>query len=451
MFLLWLAILILFWVAFYLFTQGAITRHIGFLHFLLFFLAIYLASYQVYEESGCVNNRFLGSVMAYPVLAFLGMAFGRIMGPETAFAAREVACLRGDRNLVILIIGGFLLIYAIYLRSLGSDVPLFILLRGGEPLASRVARYLATKGYEGEGAGGLRLFYWLPRILIDYFASFAIVFAYYWFHRARYGHLKLVIAFAGLVFLALLGVEKLPAVKLGVVLVLCHWNFNHIKLRLRNVFSALLIAVVGIFFIGIIYSIATGGMEHRSDNPILNMLILGWRALIFRIMLGQLQPLYVMFEIIPDHLDFFGGLTLTNPRGILPYDAVTLPYIIYDFYFKQDPGVQGSDPTAFFGEIYANWGLWISFLSMFLFGWLLQIINHVLISRIDDRGTAFDMAFFYMVSIYLADFAISFSTPYFDERIYFFVFLFFYYKHLKRRSIQGLKTTPPSEPVPKNT
>jgi hypothetical protein len=52
---------------------------------------------------------------------------------------------------------------------------------------------------------------------------------------------------------------------------------------------------------------------------------------------------------------------------------------------------------------------------------LLQVINGKLCKQIEKKQTAFLVAFFYLWMTYLGDFAIGFSVPWFDERIWFFI------------------------------
>ena len=101
-----------------------------------------------------------------------------------------------------------------------------------------------------------------------------------------------------------------------------------------------------------------------------------------------------------------------------------LPFLVNDYYLMNEPGVQGSDPTVFFGEVYANWGLATALASMVLFGFVVQMLHHALATEIGRYQTVFDVAFFYLIYLWLADFALSFSTLYFDERAWFFVLLF---------------------------
>src|SRR5438552_3797805 len=197
---LWILVLVGFGAFYYAFTGGKVTRHLGFLHFFFYFFAIYWGAYRLYVAGGSVNDRFMFSVLAYPVLAAAGMVLAQGFGRRTTF---QPTLLRVDRRELWLVAGTvafFLVIYAVYLRSLGSQIPLVQLLAGGEAKEARLARYLATKGYSAEAAGGFRVVYWLPRVLIDYFASFVVVFTYCWAKsRPRGGVVRFWIIFAGLV------------------------------------------------------------------------------------------------------------------------------------------------------------------------------------------------------------------------------------------------------------
>ncbi len=428
MIVLWLGVMVFFWLSYYRFTRGAVTRHIGFLHYVIYFFGIYIGAYQLYVKNGSVDDRFMVSVLLYPALSLLGIFLAQGVGWQTRFEGVHIGVDRRELRLVIWIVLLFLGVYGVYLYSLGGNIPLLGVVMGGDLQASRLARYLATKGYSGEGVGGLRLFFWFPRIMIDYFASFVVVFAYYWATVRGRGRLRFVAIFGGLVVLTLLQVEKYPAIKLFVILALCHFNFKNPRVRFRSIGAGVWLIAGGIFFMGLVYGVVAGHYRDKADMPIVEKLAftgdLGLHLLTNRGMIGQAEALYLTYELVPGTYDFFGGTTLTNPHGILPYQRVTLPYLVSDYHIVNEPGVQGSDPTVFFGEVYANWGMAASFVAMVLFGFIVQMIHHTLATNIDRIRTTFDVAFFYLVSLWLADFALGFSTIYFDERLWFFVALY---------------------------
>ena len=443
MFLLWLSVPVGFWGAYLWLTRGGLTRHIAFLHFAVYFFAIYLSSYGFYQEQGAVNDRFIFSVMAYPILALAGMWLAHCTHPRMDFAGSTVRRLPRERTLVAIMVFFFLAVYAIYLRSLGDNIPLLMLLRGAEPIESRVARFLATKGYEG-AMGGLRLFFWLPRVLIDYLSAFVVVFAYYWMHRRRSEYLAFVGICIVFVLLGFLQVEKYPAIRLAAVLALCHLNFHNRRVGLRSLRAGALIVVTAVAFAGVVYSVVSGAFRELGTASLLTRATttvqLGQDLLATRGQVGQMTPLYYTYELVPDRYEYFGGRTLSNPRGILPYEPVIWPYLLFAYKNVNDPGVTGSDPTVFFGEVYVNWGLTFSFLLMITLGYLMQRLHHGLARNIDQIGTTFDYAFFYLVSVYLMDFALGFTTPWFDERIYIFVLLYWVRKYVVMPSTAARQT-----------
>jgi hypothetical protein len=151
----------------------------------------------------------------------------------------------------------------------------------------------------------------------------------------------------------------------------------------------------------------------------------GWTLWTTRGVEGQSKPLYTTYELIPGTYDFFMGRTLSNPRELLPYTRVALAYLICEHLgMAVDPEIMCGAPTVFFGEIYANFGLTISWLAMFNFGVIIQLLNNGLSRRIERERTAFYAAFFYLIMTYIGDFAIGFSPVYFDTRVWFFVLFY---------------------------
>src|SRR5690606_9049123 len=195
------------------------------------------------------------------------------------------------------------------------------------------------------------------------------------------------------------------------------FNLNNPRLRLRSVVTVAWLAAGGIVAAGAVYSVASGYYRNLAGSSATEAMAttvrVGAQMLATRGMMGQALPLYHTFRIVPHDYDYFGGRTLSNPRGMLPYRNVPWTYLLYDSYNEPTPGVQGGDPTVFFGEVYANWGLPGAFLAMFLFGVIVQLLNHALARNIERVGSVFDVAFFYLVALYVGDFALGFSTIYF--------------------------------------
>lgn len=423
----WVGVFLFFWTAYYHFTKGQLTRHIGFLHYVIYFFAIYLGSLGLYLEGGSVNGLYLTSVLLYPLLSLLGMIWATILGGRVHFSNVEIATRSKDVRLVIGAVLLFLVVYVWYLCTLGANIPLLVTLRSYGALEGHVARYIATKGYREIVGGGIGFPFWFPRILIDYFGAFVAVFFFYHLRRRLADYGKFVLLVAGLFLIGVMANEKYPAVKLFTVLTLCFYNTRYSRANLRSLGGALVAAVAAIVFVGGVYTVVSGGYRELADVGIAGgvrtvIVDRGWALLADRGVVGQSMPLYMIYELIPRTYDFFVGRTFANPHGLLPYEPIALPYLIYESYHAPVVGqLRGADPTVFFGEIYANFGVIVSFFSMFLFGAILQIVNNRLSEKIDKYRTPFYIAFFYLIMIYLGDFAIGFTVPYLDERLLFFV------------------------------
>jgi len=425
----WISTFLFFWIAYHRFTHGHFTRHLGFYHYILYFVAIYWGALDLYQSRGSVNSLFLMSVFLYPVLSFCGMLWACIIRNRTFYPKVEVFTKPKDVNLVVVAVLFFLAIFGCYIYTLWPNIPIVIALQNSH-MDAHVARYLSTKAYRHE-IFGLNFLYWLPRILIDYFGIFVIVFFYYKFRHTFKDRFKLALIVLAVFVIGIVANEKYPIVKMYAIFALCFFNKNYFVVSRRAIVSSVSIVTAGITVTGILYILVTAKIEELTNIGFFGVIYKvfverGWALLSSRGVTGQCVPLYVIYDLIPHKYDFFMGRTFSNPHGILPYEPVALPYLIYESYnLPVSKNLRGADPTVFFGEIYANFGFLISCLSMFLFGAILQIVNDRLSLKIAQKKTSFYVAFFYLMMAYLGDFAIGFSVPYFDERLLFFVGFYF--------------------------
>jgi len=440
--LLWLLTLPLFWVSYFGFTRGAVTRHLGFLHFVYYFVGIYGSAHFIYTDRGGTNTAFLAAVIAYPFCVLAGMVIARLAAPRPLAGWGTITYDGREATLVWTVVGMFLIVFAVYLLSLGPDIPLLKALAGSDPRDVRLARYLATKGYTGAGVGGLRVWFWLPRVLLDYLAAFVVVFTYYRLRVTGRGGLRLLAVCTLMAVLAFTTTEKYPVVKLVLILALCHFNAVRPRLSWRTLTTALWLALLGLFVSGVVYGAANGYFAGSEGVAFLRapwMIVgLGWELLASRGLVGQALPLYMIYDLIPRTMDFFGGITLPNPLGLIHYEPVALPPLIANAYVVSEPGVQASDPTVFFGELYANWGTAGAVAGMLVFGFVVQLVHQALAAP-RRRRTAFDIAFFYLIMLYVADFAIGFIMIVYDERVLAFVGLY-----LARRFFIHDRVRPPT-------
>lgn len=403
-------------------------RHVGSLHFLIYFVAIYIGSLSLYEEKGGGNDTFIWSVMAYPILALVGMLIARAVVPRGPFRVMvsNLSSAPIERRITYQLLTFFSILLGVYLVLLGSRIPLYVQITQGVE-AAQVARFLATKGYK-EAFGDIGLIVNFSRVFTDYFALFLLIFEYCRARTREIGYWRLIVMALSLGFAAILFGERYPILKLityfAFAIIVLRYKVFTFKLLLSLVFcGALVIPLVGL--VHALTNLRVELLEVLSVDDVIALFGWSWQVFSDRAFIGQLLPLYQTFDQIPGTYDFFGGRTLSNPRQIFPYEQVNLPFLIYDTYLDSGSEIQGSDPTVFFAEVYANFGSFVSFTVMILAGFVMQIVDSVLSQKIDARYSIYFVALHFMIMVYIADFAISFTTIYFDYRFFFLLLLYF--------------------------
>ncbi|NMA50072.1 MAG: oligosaccharide repeat unit polymerase [Tissierellia bacterium] len=92
---------------------------------------------------------------------------------------------------------------------------------------------------------------------------------------------------------------------------------------------------------------------------------------------GQITPFYRYIEIIPDTIPFQYGKTFPNPRGIFPIEhfnyTVEISKIAKGGF---NNGIISSAPTAFWGELWVNFGWYGIFIIPILFGTLVYLLHY---------------------------------------------------------------------------
>lgn len=428
-FLLWLALPIGFWAIWLWLTRLQPLRHVGTLHFLLYFFSIYLGSYTMYAAGGARNTAFLASVMVYPFAALAGIALVAFFTnqPMRGFAGAVPGAPSGraERWTFRAVTAGLVGTFVLFLLLLGDRIPVLVLITEGQE-AGQIARFDATKGYHG-AFGDIGPLVWISRILIDYFALFLLLHAYAQVKLGRSTYKRLAMT-AALLFAATITFnERYPLAKLVVYFAVMVLGFQRPRVNLSAFWRLAVAAPFVLPLLAAIHIAVTHGPATllALPSPISTLFYEGWVLFLDRGTQGQVTGLYYLFEMVPTYHDFFGGRTLANPRGLLPYDAVNLPYLVCDWHLQSPEGVQCSDPTVFFGEIYANFGFVVMMLFMAVMGGIIQSANNGFRRLVEARRSPYYMALFGMAVVYIADFAIGFTTIYFDARLYLILLMYY--------------------------
>ena len=131
------------------------------------------------------------------------------------------------------------------------------------------------------------------------------------------------------------------------------------------------------------------------------------------------MPLAHYFSLFPNIHDFLYGASLPNPAGLFQFNNFPITKWVYNFVYTNPWGIEGTAPTAFIGEIYANFGYPIMLLSILLLAIFLQIIQ---IKYISKSKTLLSTAY-YSYFVYLSS-QLALTGVFVVIHIYLILFLF---------------------------
>jgi hypothetical protein len=100
-------------------------------------------------------------------------------------------------------------------------------------------------------------------------------------------------------------------------------------------------------------------------------------SVVSRTITGQIHAAYHYLEFIPSHQEWLLGRSFPNPRSIFPFDQYDLTKEIsaWNKPHMADRNVVGSMPTIFWGEAYANFGIYGVLILSTLVGYLIYSLN----------------------------------------------------------------------------
>jgi hypothetical protein len=133
-------------------------------------------------------------------------------------------------------------------------------------------------------------------------------------------------------------------------------------------------------------------------------------AVFSRLLTGQIQPAYHYLEYFREY-DFLMGTTFPNPRGIFPFESFSLTVEIMHWVHPEldEKGVVGSMPTIFWGEMYANFGIFGILIPPFFVGFGLYWVN-VIIFKL--RHSPLVVALFVYMAMLFKDLAVTSLTSF---------------------------------------
>ena len=165
----------------------------------------------------------------------------------------------------------------------------------------------------------------------------------------------------------MMAIEKGPAAELLISLYLIY-----IVIKRNSYFPVKLVIYMGLFLLILLSIFYIFFMGSES-------IIQAISAVFSRLLTGQIQPAYHYLEYFREH-DFLMETTFPNPRGIFPFESFHLNVEIMNWVHPElaEKRVVGSMPTIYWGEMYANFGIFGILIPPFFVGFGLYWVNVII-------------------------------------------------------------------------
>lgn len=404
----------IFFIYFYkklIFSKNLI--HISSFHFAYFFAFYFLGAAKLYVDGGLINHKYYFSVTLYPIVAILGMYTAK------AINKKNVENLTVKLKNIKYIYAFVFVVAILYALSL-EKIPLSLVL-DGDVIGAAVGRTNATKEYEGP-----KVLYYAFRVIVDYVLIYLLTFIYIKNEKiTKFFIVSLIAALS----ISLIDFQKYPAINILLILSMAVFVFKsatrttRMSIGLLINYKIILILICSYLFLGVLWAAAAGTLNNRDVFEAFESIIAAANSMVGdRLLFGQNRPLYVVYQIVPDQYDYFLGKTFPNPLRIMPFEPIPFTYMVYDVVHSSGggiDGVRGSAPTAFFSTIYANFGIIVSFISMYAFGFVVQFLNEKLL-----YANKYIIPYRFVLLNYVALFALSIDFFFLSEKVFLMVLLY---------------------------
>lgn len=150
-------------------------------------------------------------------------------------------------------------------------------------------------------------------------------------------------------------------------------GFIYLTVRRKQISFRLLIfgTTVLLALLFVMYVVFMG--QHFTWKTLLNP--------IQRAFTGQIVPFYYYLDLFPQKLEFVYGKTFPNPGGIFPWETYRYTVEIANTMHEAREGIVSSAPTAFFGELWVNFGYIGIFIFPVFIGMAVYVIHCLFCNR----------------------------------------------------------------------
>lgn len=251
-----------------------------------------------------------------------------------------------------------LAVLALYLSKLQS-IALFIAMNNAGGGDIGVSRSLMGNDFAGK-------YHWYSLFMRDVMNVVAFAFYGNWLvNRRKVGFILFAAAASAASFSAIMASEKGPFAWFLIGLFLVHvFVVSEGKYPVKNILKLVLSLLA---FLVLFYIYFMGSSDVGS----------ALQSIFSRVFTGGIAPAYYYLEHFPKMQDFLLGKSLPNPGGLLPFEPyhLTAEASLWIYPDNAIKGIVGSAPTVFWGELYANWGIFGVLLIPFFVGIVVFIVS----------------------------------------------------------------------------
>lgn len=262
-----------------------------------------------------------------------------------------------------------------------SQVPeLAILTSGGQ--AADIARSNMANAFAGK-------YHWFSLFMHDFLKLISFTMFAVWLNQKGFFNFVLFLGvFIFAAFASVMTTEKSPFgwLMIGHFLV-------YLVVRHHSTFPLAKLAKFLPILVGVLVTLFwafTGAKDIQSS----------FLSLASRTLTGEVSPAYYYLDFVPRNQEFLHGRTLPNPGSILPFESYNLAQEVMNWKFPEikRAGIQGSMPTAFWAELYANFGYLGVLIAPFFVGVFLYLASSF-IGRFPN--TPLKVGFFVWLALHL--------------------------------------------------
>lgn len=326
----------------------------------------------LYVNQGVTNDSTLWKIFILSTFVWLQFFAGYFVGGRIFKTARKKVIISNSAsdNKVYLPLFYFLLFLSIgvlfvYLGNV-QNVALFEAINGADRLLIAFYRSEMTNNFSKYHRYALFFNTIIP--FLSYIAWSELLIT-----KRRKWLILFVVVFLISVFTLVMDTQKAPIIWYIGGLVAIFWVVKAIKINIKSLMglgSATLIMLM------LMYSVFMGA--ELSAQTIMNP--------IQRAFTGQLAPLYWYLEIYPEKHEFVGGRTFPNPGGIMPWESYRYTVEVSNYVRVQNndlrlENIVGSSPTAFFGELWVNFGIWLNITLPFFLGVIILAVHNQFVKK----------------------------------------------------------------------